>query len=394
MNDRRAMVFTVPERGHVHPLLGPAAALERAGYEVVWGTSADIREDLRQAGARHVLVPDGAGPPAAALRGRGLAETIADPAALRGWIRALLVDAQRPLVPAYRAMLRDVRPDVVAIDTMVYAAAIAAQLEGIPWVGWSTSLNPVVPSTLRSELISTLHALDPLRHGLFEEHGLTARFAVSDVLSPRGTAVFTTKALVPSVDDDTVSLVGPSRGGIRGGTMPELPSDERPVVYVSFGSQAWYQPARFDRIIEAVQGLELTLVAAMGELAPSYRARRLAAAVHCEQYVDQPAVLERADVLITHGGANSVMESLAAGVPMLLAPLCNDQPHNRALVERSGSGRGLDLETASVPRIRAMLARLIAADGPERRAAKTIAHSYRAHDGAAGAAALAMRAAQ
>lgn len=394
MNDRRAMVFTVPERGHVHPLLGPASALERAGYEVVWGTSADIREDLRQAGASHVLVPDGAGPPSAALRGRALTETIADSEAMRGWIRALLVDAQRPLVPAYRAMLRQVRPDVVAIDTMVYAAAIAAQLEGIPWVGWSTSLNPVVPATMRSELISTLDALDPQRHGLFEEYGLTARFAVSDVLSPRGTAVFTTAALVPALDDDTVSLVGPSRGGTRGGEMPLLPRDGRPVVYASFGSQAWYQPARFDRVIEAAQGLELTLVAAMGELASSYRARGLPAAVHCEQYVDQLAMLERADVLITHGGANSVMESLTAGVPMLLAPLCNDQPHNRELVERSGAGRGLDLETASVPQVRAMLARLIDPGGPERRAAAAVAQSYCAHDGAAGAAALAMRAAE
>ena len=43
MTPPRALVLTLPERGHLHPLLGPAAALERSGLQVTWSTSADVR---------------------------------------------------------------------------------------------------------------------------------------------------------------------------------------------------------------------------------------------------------------------------------------------------------------------------------------------------------------
>ena len=133
---------------------------------------------------------------------------------------------------------------------------------------------------------------------------------------------------------------------------------------------------------------DIALVAAMGELAEGFRARGLPPGIQCEPFVDQPAVLERADLVVTHGGANSVMEALTAGVPLLLSPLCNDQPHDLAFIERSGAGRGIDLDVASVDEIRGALRELLA-DGPERAAAARIAASYRAHDGAEGAAALA-----
>lgn len=388
---KRALVFTIPERGHYHPLLGPAGRLRAEGWEVVWATTADVRDELEAAGVERVLLPPGAGPPAPGLRGRALSETIADPEALRGWIRALLVDAQPALVEPFRAMIREVRPSVIAIDTMVYAAAIAAELEGVPWVGWSTSLNPVVPPEVSSELVATLRDLQPARERLFTEHGLRARFSVSDVLSPRGTAVFATEALVPRADDPTVSLVGPSLGGIRPGPVPTPAGTREGLVYVSFGSQAWYQPRRFAVVLEAAERLGVGVVAAMGELANEARADG-PSQVRVPK-VDQLGVLARADVLVTHAGANSVMESLAAGVPMLLAPICNDQPHNRRFVEQAGAGIGLDLDTAGAPAVMEVLERLLEPHGAPRQAAARIAASYRAHDGAAGAADLARRAA-
>ena len=389
---KRAMVFTIPERGHYHPLLGPARELERRGLEVVWAAPADIRAELAAAGVEQVVLPPGAPPPADALRGKALTELLADPSALAGWIRAMLVDAQTELIAPYREMIRRVQPSVVAIDTMVYAAAIAAELEGLPWVGWSTSLNPVIPTTMRSTLISTLEALDPQRHALFEQHGSTARFRVSDVLSPRGTAVFTTSAVVPEPDDPSIRMVGPSLGGYRTGALPEIPErGTRPLVYASFGSQAWYQPERFERIIAAATRFDLALIASMGELVTEFRARGLPPTIRCEAHVDQLAVLQQADVIVTHAGANSVMESLAAGVPMLLAPICNDQPHNRTMVERCGAGQGIDLESASVDEIGGAL-RHLAGPGTHRDASERIAASYRAHDGSRGAADLAWEA--
>ncbi len=56
----------------------------------------------------------------------------------------------------------------------------------------------------------------------------------------------------------------------------------------------------------------------------------------------QLEVLKVADVFITHGGANSMMESISAGVPMLALPYFADQYDNARLVSREGLGLHYD----------------------------------------------------
>jgi MGT family glycosyltransferase len=386
---RRALVVTLPETGHYHPLLGPAAELARRGVEVSFASTFDIARELRAAGVERVIVPPGAPPPLADVRGEALARVLVDPIALAGWIRFLLVDAPRAGVEPLRAIVRDVRPDVIAIDTMAYDAAIAAELEGVPWVGWSTSLNPIVTGDVESDLVRTLRALDPERHALFASYGLAARFRVSDVLSPRGTAVFATEALVGESPFDDAHLVGPSLGGSREGERVDPAfADGRPIIYVSFGSQAWHQPRRFDRLLDAAARLDVAVLAAMGGLAADYE-RHAPAHVRCVPFAAQLDALRHAAAIVTHGGANSVMEACAIGVPLLVAPICNDQPHNARFVERAGCGIVLDLERCSNDQLDKALRRLIA-DGPERAAMRRVTADY-ARAGTNGAADLALR---
>lgn len=44
-------------------------------------------------------------------------------------------------------------------------------------------------------------------------------------------------------------------------------------------------------------------------------------------------VVKRAAAVITHAGLNTVLESLAAGVPLVTLPLGNDQPGVAARVQ-------------------------------------------------------------
>ena len=46
----RVLIVTLPERGHYHPLLAPAAALARRGAEVAFACSWDIARPLAALG--------------------------------------------------------------------------------------------------------------------------------------------------------------------------------------------------------------------------------------------------------------------------------------------------------------------------------------------------------
>lgn len=372
----RVLFCVIPERGHVNPYIGPAQVLSAGGVEVVFHASADISEQLAAAGMTSFA---GSRAPAKEThRGEGFAKRVRDPEWLRAWIKALLVDAARGDVEPMRDVLRRIRPDVVAIDPMVYAAAIACELEGIPWAAISSSLNPVLPDGLDSELLRTVRWLAPERDALFARYGVTARFRGCDVLSPHLTVAFTTEELVGPVPG--VELVGPSLPrGERGDEVP-FPWDrldrERPVVYVSFGSQIYWQPRLFRRIVDAVAERPVQLVASASDLASSPVLGVLPENALFFSYVPQLAMLRRAAAFVTHGGANSVMEAIACGVPVAIAPLCNDQFHQRWFIERAGVGRVLGED------VWGDLAALLDPNGKEARRMREVANGY-ARDGAA-----------
>jgi UDP:flavonoid glycosyltransferase YjiC (YdhE family) len=152
-------------------------------------------------------------------------------------------------------------------------------------------------------------------------------------------------------------------------------------VYASFGSQISHQPALFERIARATAALSWQLVCSAGALAGTDWARALPGAPIVVPYAPQRALLERAQVMITHGGANSVMEALVAGVPLLVSPVCNDQLAQAWFVERAGVGEALDLHEATFEQLAAALVRL-GGDGPARLHAARVSASYRAADGA------------
>ncbi len=101
----------------------------------------------------------------------------------------------------------------------------------------------------------------------------------------------------------------------------------------------------------------------------------------------QPDLLPRVAALVTHGGANSVMEALSFGVPLLVHPICNDQFHNARFVEESGVGLRADLESLSSEGCWEALSALLG-PGRIRDRVAAVQASYRARDGAREAAGL------
>lgn len=375
----RVLFVVLAEKGHVHPFIGPAQALARRGHRVGFYSPCDLRGPLGRAGLGEVYVGSGDQAPPDANRGPAFAALVRDQERLRRWIHAMLIDSVPLEVERLTALVAEFRPDVIVADPMAYAAPIVAARAGLPWAGLSTSLNPVVPDEWRSELIATTSALP--RAELFAAYGVeNARFRISDCLSPDLNIVWSSEALVGAAPPG-VRLAGASLPlAARGDEGEPLALDPaRPLVFMALGSQIYHQPRMFEVVIEASRGQPWQLVLAMGGLADSLRAPP---GVQVLAYAPQLQLLARARAMISHGGANSVMEALALGVPLLISPICNDQPHNARFVAAAGAGLTCDLSLASAEEVRGHLAALCG-DGAPRAAARRIADSYQTAGGAA-----------
>jgi MGT family glycosyltransferase len=270
---------------------------------------------------------------------------------------------------------------------MIYAAAIAAHTEEVPWVALSNSLNPVLDDGIRSELLDTVRWLAPAREALFAKYGMNPGFRGCDVLSPHLTIAFTTREFIGR-DVPGVEMVGPSLPpGVRGDET-DFPWEKLrpPVIYASFGSQIYHQPQLFRLLIEATQHSGFQLVIAVNELLHSDRLGNLPPHVLACHYAPQLAILPKAAAFVTHGGANSVMEALYFGVPLLISPVCNDQFHQAQFVARAGTGCVLDVQTAKLKEVRDELLGL-PHDPGVRAALQRVTPSYQ-KDGSARAAEL------
>jgi len=95
------------------------------------------------------------------------------------------------------------------------------------------------------------------------------------------------------------------------------------------------------------------------------------------------AVLEKADVFLTHCGMNSVSEALYFGVPLAMLPKTKEQEGVAERVRQLGAG--LLLEDISPEQIRQSVDTLLSDDSC-RNKAEQIARSFRNCGGAAAAA--------
>jgi len=93
------------------------------------------------------------------------------------------------------------------------------------------------------------------------------------------------------------------------------------------------------RLIEVLGRADYQVIVSMG---PQHQELRLAGNMVGAEFLPQTSVLPRVDLVITHGGNNTVTESIHFGKPMIVLPLFWDQHDNAQRVQETGFGVRLD----------------------------------------------------
>ncbi len=115
------------------------------------------------------------------------------------------------------------------------------------------------------------------------------------------------------------------------------PPHGQPLVVVSFGSTPLDEVPVLERVLAALAGLPVSVLATVGDhVDPAAVAAPPGTTV--TGYLPHARVLPHASVFVTHAGLGSVTVALAHGVPMVCMPLEREQPQNAAAVARVGAG--------------------------------------------------------
>ncbi|WHT15863.1 glycosyltransferase [Crossiella sp. CA-258035] len=154
----------------------------------------------------------------------------------------------------------------------------------------------------------------------------------------------------------------PDRGGEP---LPWAEIEARPVLLVSPGTVFARGPGFFQAAAEAFGDTDWLVLLATGATDPA-ELGWLPDNVIARRRLPQRAVLAHTSVFVTHAGMNSVLESLAAGVPMVVAPRLGDQ---RGTARRL-TGLGLAVPVAQPVRAAALYRAVRRVAGDERMRAR------------------------
>ncbi|MFI0914847.1 glycosyltransferase [Streptomyces abikoensis] len=289
------------------------------------------------------------------------------------------------MAPGARAAVGEFRPDVLVTDQQAVAGGLVAERLGLVW---ATSATTTAGFTSLSGL-PEVDAWIAGRIGELRRRIGDPRSTADPRLSDRLVLAFSTEALAGPVPPGggQVRFVGPSLTARPAtGDFPWHRLDPRtPTVLITLGTaNAEVAPRFLAACAQAVRGRPDRAQAVIVD--PTGTVPEFADRVLVRPHLPQLAVLERCDAVICHGGHNTVCEALWHGLPLVVAPIRDDQPAVAAQVTDAGAGVRVRFNRATADVLGTALDTVLHEPGC-REAAGRVRASFRAAGGAAAAAA-------
>ena len=117
-------------------------------------------------------------------------------------------------------------------------------------------------------------------------------------------------------------------------------NDDKPLLYISYGSLGAGDVDLLKRMIQAVGKMPYKALVNVGDYTSEYL--DIPDNVIINGWYPQPSVIPKVDLVIHHGGNNSFTECLYFGKPAIIMPYVWDGHDNAARVEETGHGLKLD----------------------------------------------------
>jgi MGT family glycosyltransferase len=380
--------------GPTNNCVGIGDVLRRRGHRVVFVIEESFAGTLAEQGFEERLMRLTPPPEQEEVPGQFWKEFIRDTAPvfrrptieqLAGFIEPTmraLVDGARYVEERLLEIIEEVDPDVVVEDNVVSFPALLAN--GRPWVRIA-SCNPAevkdsavpppfsgLPTGDRGgwaeywsayrEALGSLHAeFDQF----CREHGAPPLPADDFIHESKWLNLY----LYPEqIDYRRERPLGPPWHNLQASVratdpaweLPEpLANAAGPLLYLSLGSLGSADVELMKRLVGSLAGERYRVIVSKGPQADEYE---LADNMIGAEFLPQTSILPQVDLVITHGGNNTVTESLFFGKPMVALPLFWDQYDNAQRLDETGLGIRLDTYGHDATELTGAVDRLLADD--------------------------------
>lgn len=335
----KIVFFCIPAHGHTNPTLGVVRELVSRGHQVWYYSYNIMREKIESAGATFVSCDDydmeqKLTPKDSVRVGKDLA-----------FSTKILVDTTLALDDKVCEDMKRLKPDCIVADSMaVWGKAIAIKL-GIPFVSSTTTFafNQHSAKIMKQgigELVRMLISMPKITKNIkrLQDKGYPIK-SVLDIIQNDDnthTIVYTSSDFQPCADtfSDKYVFVGPS---IRPATDKIVKTKEK-LIYISMGTVNNDMMPLYKTCITTLADTEYQVIISVGNLVSINEFGKMPENISVYEHVDQIAVLQAADIFLSHCGMNSVNESLYFGVPLLMLPQTAEQGGVAERVHQLGAG--------------------------------------------------------
>lgn len=340
MKSRKIVFFCIPAHGHTNPTLGVVRELVSRGHKVFYYSYELMREKIETAGAEFISCDDydreqQLTAKEAARLGKDLA-----------FSTEILVDTTLALDEKVCRDMEMLQPDCIVADSMaVWGKAVALKL-GIPFVSSTTTFafnqfSARIMNQGIGDLFRLLLAMPKVnRHIRRLQNAGYPIHNILDILrndDHTHTIVYTSSQFQPCSETfsaEHYAFVGPS---IRP-AMDYVTKNGEKLIYISMGTVNNDLVPFYKSCIKALAQTGYHLILSVGSQVHISKLGLLPENVQVYPSVDQIAVLQKADVFLTHCGMNSVSEALYFGVPLVMIPKTSEQKGVAARVAQLGAG--------------------------------------------------------
>lgn len=342
--------------GHVNPTLPLVEELVRRGHRVDYATQPEHSEAVAAAGARWVPLPP---------LGRFVPPPDPGPDLVGAWLQHLFA-AMRASYPALREHCRAHRPDAVCYDAVNWPGRLVADELAAPAIRFVPNLASNATHSLEQQLTAGLGADHPAMAGLAAdcaafaaEHGVPLDVRATLDVPESLNLVAVPREFQPAghTFDERFQFLGPLLGSRERTESWTPPDPDKPVLFISLGTVFTDRPEFYRACLEAFSDGAWQVAMAVGTV-PAESLGPAPPGVEIRSRFPQLGVLRHATSFLSHGGMNSVMESLHRAVPLVVVPQMTEQNANAERLQELGLGERLDPDAVTPEALRAAVTRV------------------------------------